>query len=348
MCIAYVTIKRDMQDRNEGRQYIDAALGTMVDGLSEEERRRLWIYVLFADLDPSVHPLWEEEWLGRVVDEYGGYKLSDEKKMWLGDLMAQKEWQIKGVFDYAYALNYCYHTHTPYIAIFEDDIIFAQDWFSRTTSALDKIESLSQSPGGKFYDWIYLRLFYSETFLMWDERVDFWYRHMYFLIFLSSLSTITALIFVRSKASDKKKAGCWLDNWAIFIVGVVVVPAFITLGFMAGKYNLPWWELRGKEVVKMNSGGCCTQAMVYPRERVEKLRSYLMEVGRGQTDLMIEEFSDKEGLERLALGKQVVQHVGAKSSRGDNQMNAMSTWAFHFEEYDKVPVFSGHDIELLE
>lgn len=97
MCIAYVTIKRDMQDRNEGRQYIDAALGTMVDGLSEEERRRLWIYVLFADLDPSVHPLWEEEWLGRVVDEYGGYKISDEKKMWLGDLMAQKEWQIKGV-----------------------------------------------------------------------------------------------------------------------------------------------------------------------------------------------------------------------------------------------------------
>ncbi|RAL59417.1 hypothetical protein DID88_006791 [Monilinia fructigena] len=193
-----------MQDRNEGRQYIDAALGTMVNGLSEEERRRLWVYVLFADMDPSVHPLWGEECLGRVVDEHGGYELSDEKKMWLGDLMTQREWQIKGVFDYAYALNHCYNTYAPYIAIFEDDIIFAQDWFSRTISALS------------------------------------------------------------------------------------------------------------------------------------------------QTDLMIEEFAGKEGLERLALGKQVAQHVGAKSSRGNNQMNAMSTWAFHFEEYDKVSILPGRNIELLE
>lgn len=97
MCIAYVTIKRDMQDRNEGRQYIDAALGTMVDGLSEEERKKVWIYVLFADMDPSVHPLWGEEWLGRVVDDYGGYDVGGERREWLEELMKQKEWQIKGV-----------------------------------------------------------------------------------------------------------------------------------------------------------------------------------------------------------------------------------------------------------
>lgn len=97
MCIAYVTIKRDMQDRNEGRQYIDGALGTMVDGLSKEERKRLWVYVLFADMDPSVHPLWDEEWLGRVVDDYGGYDVETERKEWLGELMREKEWQVKGV-----------------------------------------------------------------------------------------------------------------------------------------------------------------------------------------------------------------------------------------------------------
>lgn len=28
-------------------------------------------------------------------------------------------------------------------------------------------------------------------------------------------------------------------------------------------------------------------------------------------------------------------------SRGDNQINAMSTWAFHFEEYDKVSLFGN-------
>lgn len=196
----------------------------------------------------------------------------------------------------------------------EDDIIFAHDWFQRTISALSKIESLSQNPEDKFYNWIYLRLFYTETFQSWSEEVDFWYRHRYFLLFLAApLCTITALLFVRSKIGEKRKAGGWLDNWTIFVIGVVVVPAFITLGFMVGKHNLPWWEFRGTEVVRMNSGGCCTQAMVFPREQVEGLRSYLTGRGSGQTDLMIEDYAGNEGMERLALGKQAVQHVGAKS-----------------------------------
>ncbi|KAM0308306.1 hypothetical protein ACHAO8_010115 [Botrytis cinerea] len=142
----------------------------MVDGLSEEERKKAWIYVLFADMDPSVHPLWGEEWLGRVVDDYGGYDVGGERREWLEELMKQKEWQIKGVFDYVYALSRCYDTHAPYIAIMEDDIIFAHDWFQRTTSALSKIESLSQNPEDKFYNWIYLRLFYTETFQSWSEE----------------------------------------------------------------------------------------------------------------------------------------------------------------------------------
>lgn len=97
MCIAYVTVKRDMQGKNDGWQYIDGALGTMVDGLSEEQRKRLWVYVLFADMDPGVHPLWGEKWLRRVVDEYGGYDVEDSKRLWLGELMNAKDWQVKGV-----------------------------------------------------------------------------------------------------------------------------------------------------------------------------------------------------------------------------------------------------------
>lgn len=120
-----------------------------------------------------------------------------------------------------------------------------------------------------------------------------------------------------SKAGEKKKAGHWLDNWTIFIVGVVIVPAFIALAFMVGKHNLPWWEYRGKDVVNMNTGGCCTQAIVFPREKVEGLRNFLMGVGHGQTDLMIEDYAEKEGMERAALGKQVVQHVGAQSKHFD-------------------------------
>lgn len=136
---------------------------------------------------------------------------------------------------------------------------------------------------------------------------------MYLLLFLASSFTIFLLMFARSRVLAKRKIGSWLDNWTIFVIGVVIVPAFILLGFMVGKHNLPWWELRGKEVVKMNRGGCCTQGMVFPREKAEGIMSYLTEVGRGQTDLMIEEYGEREGMERLALGTQVIQHVGAMS-----------------------------------
>jgi hypothetical protein len=55
-------------------------------------------------------------------------------------------------------------------------------------------------------------------------------------------------------------------------------------------------------------------------------------MGAGQTDTMIEEYADANGKERLALGPQLVQHVGLESSRDNTFVNSQSTWAFWFEE----------------
>lgn len=45
----------------------------------------------------------------------------------------------------------------------------------------------------------------------------------------------------------------------------------------------------------------------------------------------------------MALTRLTFARVG---SRGADQINAMSTWAFHFEEYDKTSIFAGKDLEL--
>jgi hypothetical protein len=110
ICAAFVTVKRDMgmRDGKEKKQYINAALGSMLDTLSEEERAKLWVHVLFADVEepgPEEHPLWNEEWLPRVVDDWGGYEFEGgmdvmekmEKMEWLARLMREREWQVKGV-----------------------------------------------------------------------------------------------------------------------------------------------------------------------------------------------------------------------------------------------------------
>lgn len=82
----------------------------------------------------------------------------------------------------------------------------------------------------------------------------------------------------------------------------------------------------------MNKYGCCTQALVFPRNEIPGLVAYLRGIGHGQTDTMIEEYADANSKERLALAPQVVQHVGLESSRDNTFVNSQSTWAFRFEE----------------
>ncbi|KAM3074277.1 hypothetical protein ACMFMF_006293 [Clarireedia jacksonii] len=353
ICAAYVTVRRDMgmHEGEEKRQYINAALGSMLDTLSEEERAKLWVHVLFADVEepgPEEHPLWNEEWLGRVVDDWGGYEFDEgmesmdqiEKMKWLARLMREREWQVKGVFDYIHTLRHCLHTTSaPYIAIFEDDIIFASDWLPRTLSALSHL-STSASP------YLYLRLFYSETFLHWDESVDLVYAHLYLVLILSSLLTAVVLLFIRTfllpfirAPKTKTRIRTWMDNGMVMVLSIITVPAFVVLVFMLGKYNIPvrGWKLGGEGVVRMDRGGCCSQGLVFPRavlvggekrgwekegeweemdkevEREKGLIGWLEEKGTGQTDLLIEEWGDGTGLPRWALGKGVLQHVGIKS-----------------------------------
>jgi hypothetical protein len=107
---------------------------------------------------------------------------------------------------------------------------------------------------------------------------------------------------------------------------------------MIGKYSL--FPLRG--VVTMNEHGCCMQALLFPKEQIPSLIAHLRGIGAGQTDTMIEEYADRTGKQRLAMGQQVVQHVGLESSRGNNFVNGQSTFAFWFEEYDPIWLEQEH------
>lgn len=193
-------------------------------------------------------------------------------------------------------------------------MIFAEAWLPKTVSALREL---------KFNDrtWLYLRLFYTETSLGWETELDFWYRNMP-AAFLCTMTVVLLLLLCLRWSLPR----LGLSLTIIAVLVLVTTPAFVQLIFMVGKYNLA--PLRGVE--RMDRYGCCTQALVFPRDQAVALLHFLR-TRTGQTDALIEEYANKQGLERYALAPQVVQHVGLVSSRDNDEINTRSTWAFWFE-----------------
>ena len=98
--------------------------------------------------------------------------------------------------DYLYALEFCQSTDATYTIMFEDDIIIATGWLSKVRQSLSKInEGAVMNPSLR--NWIYLRLFYTETALSWETHADYWYGHMTYIFLLTSFISASLLITLR-------------------------------------------------------------------------------------------------------------------------------------------------------
>jgi len=91
ICAAFVTVRRD------GKQYIDVAVGSMLEGLTDEERSKLYSYVFFANTDPAVHPTWDKPWLRNAVDAALSYNVSESTMEHLRELEEKRDFYAKGV-----------------------------------------------------------------------------------------------------------------------------------------------------------------------------------------------------------------------------------------------------------
>lgn len=91
ICTAFVTVKR------EGIQYVDAAVGSMLQGLTKMERSQIDLKLLFADSDPREHPTWKQPWLWDAVDWAGTYNATVEDLESLDEMRGDQRWTEKGV-----------------------------------------------------------------------------------------------------------------------------------------------------------------------------------------------------------------------------------------------------------
>lgn len=124
------------------------------------------------------------------------------------------------------------------------------------------------------------------------------------------------------------------------------MPLLIVLFFITGRVT---WNPLPHGIAKMNAGGCCGQGIVYPRDRLYEVVQFLEETRAGYVDLLIEEYANKHNLLRWALVPSVLQHIGRRSSKGDdfgeNSKHGMAlaekVWNFEYEEYYAA---AGHDV----
>ena len=210
--------------------------------------------------------------------------------------------------------------------MFEDDIMVIDGWVAKIREALRIIDLKSRKVGDEFWDWVYLRLFYTETSIMWEET-DFAWRNMKFIFIVASLAGAGSLLASRRFIPATRRH---LDNLSIAAICLISIPAFIALAYMIGKLSIH----PPPPVFALNKHGCCTQGLLFPRSQIPDLMKYLEERGNGQTDQMIEDYADRDVKQRLATAKQLVQHVGLQSSRDNAFINSQSTWAFWFELND--------------
>lgn len=80
ICAAITTFNR------KGHQYLNETVGSMLAGLTNEERNELEVQLLFAHVDSTVHPNWDARWLN-TLDQWGTYNVSTE------DLSLVQEWE---------------------------------------------------------------------------------------------------------------------------------------------------------------------------------------------------------------------------------------------------------------
>ncbi|KAF9883760.1 hypothetical protein FE257_002826 [Aspergillus nanangensis] len=294
LCVGIVTVRR----RED--QYVGLTLASLLDGLNQSERNNIYINLFFADTDPLQHPAFAEKWAETLPDRLLTYSRDHPEFTKLQAWERDGYYQNKSVNDYKHLMNACYETGAKYIAMIEDDTLAVKGWLGPTLQALNVVEQRTSG-----HEWIYLRLFYTESLLGWNSEE--WPQYL-FWSFVVWASSTAAMIAARK----------WLKAPNLLASSIV--------------WTTMWPIPSGVHV--MNKYGCCSQGLIFPHFIIRRVLDLVNSAEDLFVDMMLENIADSEGLSRFAVVPSILQHIGATSSKGYGfDFSATSLWNFRFEEY---------------
>ncbi|KAJ6191129.1 hypothetical protein N7519_001150 [Penicillium mononematosum] len=342
LCVGIASIARN------GVRYFKTAVGTVLEGLSEEERADIHLILFIAHTDPSQHPAYSEPWLHKLPDQvllYDPAEVDIDHIRSLETDTAKVSGREKALFDYTYLLKACEAVNTPYTVMLEDDVFALDGWYHRTLKALASAEKQTKEIGAS--NWLYLRLFYTEELLGWNSEE--WPTYLFYSILTVLLVACTCLGVRRYEP----RLASHLSNETILLLSGVCAPLLIGLFFATGRATMmPIPD----GVHQMPQFGCCSQAFVFPRSRIPDLTELYERKRLGYVDMLTEEFANENGEIRWAVTPVVMQHAGRRSSKGMNNdpytplkhknkaelTEVEKLWNFRFETQDAETLREEH------
>lgn len=223
-----------------------------------------------------------------MADEILGYNISEEQLAHVVVIETDQAFvREKGLFDCTYLLKECRRTNASHVATFEEDFLAVDGWYRRTLSAIQRAQNLRKGP-----DFLYLRLFYIEEILGWNSE--------HWLTYLSGSAAVAVasgllLLWIRSCLPGSKR---FLTFETVLGICILPVPLLILPIFAASKVSvLPLRD--GVDI--MNNFGCCSQALVFPQNKLESLIDWYEQALVGFVDMLTEAYADKNNEVRLAV-----------------------------------------------
>lgn len=144
LCVGIASVARN------GARYFRPGVGTLLENLSDSERADIHLILFIAHSDPTEHLAYNENWLHAVADTvlvYDKDTVAIEHIAELEQGEAKASAIRKGLFDYTYLLKACQAVNTPYVVVFEDDVVLLDGWYHRAQEALTKAERQTAAKG---------------------------------------------------------------------------------------------------------------------------------------------------------------------------------------------------------
>lgn len=322
MCVGIATVQR------AGARYFKDAVGSVLEGLTREEREDISLVNFIVNVDPNEHQAYKESWLQLVSDRVLTYEDADEetrRKVLEADLPGPDRFRIKPLFDYVHLLRTCYEDGADWVVMLEDDTIAAEGWYIKTREATMELEQRKEVDG-----MVYLRLFYNEGLLGWNSEE--WPNYLIWSIWIDAM-VLGFLCVVRKLVPSSAPI---LTARTILVITFLLTPMSILLYFMGGRLTMAGPPTG---ISRMENYGCCSQAFVFPRQRIPELIEWYTTMHNGMLDSLTEVFANEKGYTRWALTPSVFQHIGSTSSKSTGpskwgRNNAENIWNFHFETFD--------------
>ncbi|MCJ1289163.1 hypothetical protein MMC34_000695 [Xylographa carneopallida] len=327
LCLGVATVSRP------DKQYIRSTVGSLLDGLSIEQRREIHFILFVAHTDQHVHPIYGEKWSETLPDTLLSYDVNHTELVKIAEWEAEKDYRAKGLYDYSYLLKKCYDTGASYIAMVEGDVLAVDGWYPRAMAATEQVED--ESPwDGENSSWLYIRMFYTEAYLGWNSEE--WPRYLgwSFLVFL-----VIVVSFIGARACFPELQRT-LSNGSLVVVSLICLPACILLYFFAGKVSM---QPPALGVHRMENFGCCSQGFIFSHHTVPLVINRIQHHTMDYIDMLMEAVADGEGLARWVVVPSLLQHIGGQSSKGDEiaDSRAKMIWNFGFEMYNTAKLKSG-------